>query len=101
VTEDGDVVWEYVNPIKRDGEAHASLNQGDDNQNGVFRAHRWGPNYPGLAGKDLRSGYTLTGRIPGTFEQYEPAPTGWGTGNKVGAGGGGGGAAAGAGSGGY
>ena len=57
VTPDGETVWKYVNPIVPAG----PLNQGDPlpplargfNGNQVFRAIRYAPDYPGLAGRDL------------------------------------------------
>jgi len=86
VTEDKLVVWEYVCPYRNrktvsgDPGIVTALGQGDDSRNSVFRAHRFGPNHPGLAGKDLTPGNTLTGRIPGTVDVYpEVVPiTGWG-----------------------
>ena len=46
VTPAGEIVWEYVNPFF--GEAF-----GGTSQNGVFRAHRYGPDHPALRDKDL------------------------------------------------
>lgn len=59
VTPEGEIVWLYVNPVTSNG----PLSQGDsipgDNKgfaNAVFRAYRYAPDYPGLAGKDLTPG---------------------------------------------
>ena len=59
VTPEGEIVWQYVNPVVRSG----PLAQGDSipafspgnerQQNTLFRAYRYAPNYPGLQGKDL------------------------------------------------
>ena len=59
VTPDGEIVWEYVNPVTSQG----PLVQGDPipltgsrvpaHTNQVFRAIRYGPDYAGLQGKDL------------------------------------------------
>ena len=46
VTAEGDVVWEYVNPYFG----------GPAIQNQVFRAYRYGVDYAGLAGRNLRPG---------------------------------------------
>ena len=46
VTQSKEIVWEYVNPFY--GEAG-----GGPPQNGVFRAHRYGPDHPALIGRDL------------------------------------------------
>jgi hypothetical protein len=97
VTEDKDVVWEYVIPQSVDGVFQTDFL----GENRVFRSHRFSSSHPALAGKDLRRFNTLTGKVPGRTYETLSAPTGWGTGAKVGSGGGGGGAAAGAGSGGY
>jgi len=63
VTNKGEIVWEYINPVTREGpktwiedaEHPAMPPFGPKNayNNNVFRAHRYGPNYPGLAGKQL------------------------------------------------
>ena len=56
VTSEGERVWEYVNPVTQNG----PVRQGDvppsmngNQQNNVFRAYRYAPNYPGLEGRDL------------------------------------------------
>ncbi len=54
VTDAGEVVWEYINPVTSQG----PLAQGDDpgdrtSENGVFRADKFLPEYPGFAGRDL------------------------------------------------
>ncbi len=46
----GTLVWEYINPVTRNG----ILNQGQYPEfNPVFRVCRYSPSYPGFAGKDL------------------------------------------------
>jgi hypothetical protein len=63
VTSDADVVWRYVNPVIETG----PLYQGDAPRglNMVFRATRYQPGYPGLAGRDLTPGYPIERyRIP-------------------------------------
>ncbi len=63
VTPAGETVWEYVNPVIRSG----PVKQGDpiplDHRghqfNGVFKVHRYAPDYPGLKGKDLTPGKNL------------------------------------------
>jgi len=59
VTSEGEIVWKYVNPVTGEG----PLTQGDPISTGqkgqinqVFRAYRYGPDYAGLAGKDLTPG---------------------------------------------
>lgn len=43
VTTDGRVVWEFVNPVNQDN-------------NWLFRVHKYAADYPGFAGKDLSPG---------------------------------------------
>jgi hypothetical protein len=49
VTRSGDIVWEYVNPFTT-GSAEEGLS------NAIFKAHRYGPDHPALAGRDLDPG---------------------------------------------
>lgn len=58
VTKEGEVVWEYISPVgdRTNGEygiyrIMSSVTGGHFNS--VFRCHRYGPEYPGLKGKDL------------------------------------------------
>ena len=78
VTPGGETVWKYVNPIEEAG----PLRQGDFIQttgitgtNQVFRAYRYAPDYPGLAGRDLTPGrpleIVLDSDDDGLFDQEE------------------------------
>ncbi len=50
VTNNGDMVWEYINPVSNLG----IMSQGDAlSNNGVFRAYRYPLNFAGFQGKDL------------------------------------------------
>jgi hypothetical protein len=50
VTPAGQTVWQYTNPVNANG----TIPQGNNpNQNPVFRARRYQPDYAGLAGRDL------------------------------------------------
>jgi len=57
VTQDGEAVWEYVNPVVSYGILAQGEKSGLDhrghNWNAVFKIHRYPVDYPGLAGKDL------------------------------------------------
>lgn len=58
VTEQGDVVWEYIMPLSANG-----VQQRVDGENiTVYNVHRYSPDYPGLAGKNLSPGTTIAGR---------------------------------------
>ena len=68
VTPDSEVVWEFISPFY---EFKPSLGW----TNFIFRAHRYGPDFPGLEGKDLdpdRFEFVLRGKgKPGTDEAFE------------------------------
>ncbi len=56
LTPDGEVVWEYVNPVTWGGEIVKTLiTANPDHQNvaNYWSPLRWAPDFPGLAGKDL------------------------------------------------
>ncbi len=56
VTPEGEVVWEFVNPVTWSGQIVETLVTSDpDHQNSYngWSPLRWAPDYPGLAGKDL------------------------------------------------
>ena len=57
VTEGGETVWEYVNPVVSNGILAQGEKSGLDhrghNWNAVFKIHRYPVDYPGLVGKDL------------------------------------------------
>jgi hypothetical protein len=53
VTPQKDLVWQYINPVEGKGGI------GPGRPNSVFRAYRYRPDYPGLAGKDLTPGTTI------------------------------------------
>lgn len=62
VTPAQEVVWKYINPVVASG----PMTQGDPiptgqqgQENNVFRAPRYAPDYPGLAGKDLTPGVPI------------------------------------------
>jgi hypothetical protein len=53
---DGNIVWDYINPITPNG----PVSQGNPiNNNSVFRAYRYGVDYPAFEGKDLTPGAPL------------------------------------------
>jgi len=63
---DSSIVWEYINPMTRDGLKHVK----PDNYptyNGVFRAYRYTSDHPALTGHDLTPGNTMTGFTPDYF----------------------------------
>ena len=58
VTESGEVVWEYIIPLSKNG-----IQQQVNGENiTIYNIRRYGPDYPGLSGKDLTPGNTIAGR---------------------------------------
>ncbi len=57
VTPSGEMVWQYVNPMVRQGILAQGELPGKDMRghlwNAVFKVHRYAPDYSGLAGRDL------------------------------------------------
>jgi len=79
VTKKGDIVWDFVNPMIKD-RPNCTLHDDDKNvqiqhnnyySNMIHRAWRYGPDYPGLKGKDLISGKKLAPKCPDFFKVYE------------------------------
>ena len=58
ITPAGETVWQYVNPVVHNGILAQGELPGKDHRshgwNAVFKIHRYPPDYPGLAGKDLK-----------------------------------------------
>ena len=61
VTANGDVVWEYVNPITPQG-VLKTLPDGLPMTNALFRAYRYGTDHPALKGRELTPQGTITER---------------------------------------
>ena len=59
ITPEGEVVWEYINPVCRDG-IRKIIKPGDLDQHSAGRMFRYKPDYPGLKGLDLTPQGTLT-----------------------------------------
>ena len=57
ITADGETVWQYINPMVHGGILAQGELPGKDVRghlwNAVFKIHRYAPDYPGLAGRDL------------------------------------------------
>ena len=60
---DTSVVWEYINPMTRNGIKKIKVDN-YPTYNGVFRAYRYSADHPALAGHDLTPGPTMTGATP-------------------------------------
>ncbi|MBW1766901.1 MAG: aryl-sulfate sulfotransferase [Deltaproteobacteria bacterium] len=89
VTKEGEVVWEYINPVgDRTGDDYGIyeiMNDGAGTRfNSVFRCHRYGPDYPGLAGKDLTPKGPITEIHPHSADEPKSPPPGAGGKGKKG-----------------
>ncbi len=76
VAQDGEIVWEYVNPVSNRG---ILTTQGDEvGGNSAFRIHRYGPDFPGLAGKDLTPGGPITeSTVEGALDKFRDSKLGF------------------------
>ena len=61
VTTDGKLVWEYINPVTRDG-AMKVLGDSLPMTNSAFRAFRYGADHPAFKGRELTPQGTITDR---------------------------------------
>jgi len=78
ITPGEEIVWYYVSPVDGDG----PVEQGTSPiQNPVFRAWRYAPDYPGLAGRDLTPGDPI--EINPTAVATDGSETGDGTAGRV------------------
>jgi hypothetical protein len=79
VTPAGEEVWRYVNPVVSDTVIVPQFSQVPDeginrDANTIFRAHRFGPDHPALAGRDLTPGLTIEdGALSTSIETETPA----------------------------
>ncbi len=65
---DTSIVWEYINPMTRDGIKKIKKDN-YPTYNGVFRAYRYTTDHPALTGHNLTPGNTMTGTVP---DYYTP-----------------------------
>jgi hypothetical protein len=71
VTAAGDLAWEYINPVTKDGPVKV-LPDSYPMTNSVFRAYRYAADHPAFVGHDLTPGDPITG---GTTPTPTPTPT--------------------------
>ncbi len=74
VTTDGDIVWEYINPVgdrisNDDGVYKIMTDRVGGGFNSIFKCQRFSPNYPGLEGRDLTPRGTITELFPNEAEK--------------------------------
>ena len=93
VTADGKLVWEYINPVTRDGPVK-TLGDVLPMVNSAFRAYRYPLDHPAFKGRDLTPNGTITERAEKGIDVYRKRlqgdrPPGQGGGGRRGQGGGG------------
>ena len=84
---DTSIVWEYTNPMTRDGIKKIKVDN-YPTYNGVFRAYRYAATDPGLVGHDLTPGATMTGDppsywVPGSLTDVQESGTSKPAGNML------------------
>jgi hypothetical protein len=95
VTKDGELAWEYINPVTRDG-AVKVLVDSLPMTNSTFRAFRFAADHPAFKGRDLTPQGTITERAAQGLDRRRGGPGGGqdgkgGPGGRQGKGGGQGG----------
>ena len=65
VTPEGDIVWEYINPVgdrlENDRGIYTTMtDKAGEEFNSIFKCQRYSRDYPGLEGKDLTPRGTIT-----------------------------------------
>lgn len=73
VTRDGEVVWEYINPVTRDGPVK-ELGDALPMVNSAFRAFRYPADHPAFKGRDLTPKGTITSRAAQGLDVYRKRP---------------------------
>ena len=75
VTADGKLVWEYINPVTRDG-AVKILGDALPMVNSAFRAFRYPVDHPAFKDRDLTPNGTITERAEKGIDSYRKRPPG-------------------------
>jgi hypothetical protein len=71
------IVWEYINPVTRDGKKKIKADN-YPTYNAAFRAYRYSADHPALKNQDLTAGETITGfdpeyLVPGDITSIDPS----------------------------
>jgi len=78
VTAEGELVWEYINPVTRALGTVKIMPDSLPMTNSVFRAYRYGPDHPALKGKDLTPKGTITEAFTVKADTRQPRGPGGG-----------------------
>ncbi len=71
VTEDKQVVWDFVSPLTGQDQVSCFLGGGGVAFNMIHRAYRYGKDFPGLEGKDLSKRIPLAKECPEFYKLYK------------------------------
>ena len=74
VTAAGDLVWEYINPVTKEGPVK-TLPDSYPMTNSVFRAYRYAADHPAFVGHDMTPGDPITGGSGATTPTPQPSRT--------------------------
>ena len=75
VTDKGELVWEYINPVTRDGPVK-TLGDVLPMVNSAFRAYRYPADHPAFKGRELTPKGTITERAEKGTDVYRKRPPG-------------------------
>ena len=75
VTAAGELAWEYINPVTRDGPVK-TLGDVLPMVNSAFRAYRYPVDHPAFKGRDLTPNGTITERAEKGIDVYRKRPSG-------------------------
>ncbi len=74
VTDKGELAWEYINPVTRDGPVK-TLGDALPMVNSAFRAYRYPADHPAFKGRDLTPKGTITERAAQGIDVYRKRPS--------------------------
>ncbi len=80
VTAEGELVWEYINPVTRQYGTVKTMPDSIPMTNSVFRAYRYDPDHPAFKGKDLSPKGTITDAFAMKPDTRQPRGQGAGQG---------------------
>ncbi|MCF7958334.1 MAG: aryl-sulfate sulfotransferase [Phycisphaerae bacterium] len=78
VTAEGELVWEYINPVTRELGTVKVMPDSIPMTNSVFRAYRYSADHPALKGKDLTPKGTITDAFAMKADTRQPSSPGKG-----------------------
>lgn len=74
ITREGEVVWEYINPLIESGQAVPQISASSKYDNVARCGGKYSPDYPGLQGQPLNPGRTIL-ELYGPNQPSPPSPS--------------------------